>query len=31
MVTKILNLTFEQFYIFPETFKTYYEQLNIDL
>ena len=34
MVTKILNLAFEQFYIFPENFKTartYYEQLNIDL
>ena len=27
MVTKILNLAFEQFYIFPENFKTYYEQL----
>ena len=34
MVTKILNLAFEQFYIFPENFKTYatyYEQLSIDL
>ena len=34
MVTKILNLAFEQFYIFPENFKTapsYYDQLSVDL
>ena len=36
MVTKILNLAFEHFFIFPENYYEYenllyYEQLNIDL